>query len=191
MRRRWYWAVVAALVALCLAAGCARRAPAPKTAVPMLPDWAPKSPSPQFLRAAKVLKPMPSDFIAQMANAIGAAKIARWQVTWVASWEVFGSMTDAQIEQFRATGQVKVPVKSLTKAQRAALDRYFEVWRQNMAGLPFDRDELVMLYKEGAQRDLSNVDVGFVSDGRGVNMRWWITRRGGGLSTPSNTVGTI
>lgn len=85
----WRSAVVAlCFVMVCVAAGCGRKAektPAAKATPPAgvgLPDWAPKNPSPEFLRAAKVLKPLPED-----AGGGGSPLT-------VAFHEMFGALTD-------------------------------------------------------------------------------------------------
>jgi len=72
MGRQIIWLSVPLMV---LAFGCSHRAPqrpsapapAPKASVP-LPEWAPKDPSPEFLRAAKVLKPMPPELFRDAAQ---------------------------------------------------------------------------------------------------------------------------
>jgi hypothetical protein len=153
----------------------------------LLPDWAPKNPSPEFLRAARVLKPLPLDFMKSpgRTDAENGAKMKGATIMWPAAFEFFGSLSDEQIERFLRTKQVVVPpdqpgkpptrmkgsqvltpVKELTRKQRAALDRYLEAWReafkgQSIPGMPEMSDPLLMLYKRGAKRDLSNVAVGF------------------------------
>lgn len=190
---------VALLLVLCGVSGCGRKSTrnpakpaAEKPAVP-LPEWAPKNPSPEFLRAAKVLKPLPPELLAKVASSGAAtqAMVAQYRSTWVPACEFFGALSDQQIEHFKSSREVRVPVKSMTRSQRRALDSYFDAWGKAMAGDPSFPDLLVMLYKDGAKEDLSNVDAGFVSDGRGVNLQFWITRPDGSVSTPSNSVATM
>jgi len=141
-----------------------------QTARPVLPEWAPKNPSPVFLRAAKVLKPLPLETMKSpgRTDAENAARMKGATIMWLAAYEFFGTMSDAQIERFLQANPkyFVMPVKELTKKQRAALDRYFAAWRealkgQAMPGHPELADCLLMLYKDGATRDLSNVLVGF------------------------------
>jgi len=171
------WRVVgivglAAAIALC---GCGKKAAqAPETNTPQtsgvpLPEWAPKNPSPEFLRAAKVLKPFPlgemlrdprSDDISTRAAVRYATRV------WSAGYQFFGTLSDEQVGHFLSAKDklVVIPVKSLTATQRAALDSYFEASRQ--AG----KDRLVELYKYGADKDLSNVEAGFSTWGRSVHI---------------------
>jgi hypothetical protein len=144
------------------------------------------------VRAAKVLKPVPPEVLAKVAASGAAAQalVARYQRTWVPAYELFGALGDQQIERFKSLREVRVPVKSMTRSQRRALDSYFEAWRKAMVGDSIP-DWLVYLYKDGAKEDLSNVEAGFVSDGRGVNLQFWITRPDGSVSTPSNSVATM
>ena len=186
-----------------LAPSCGRRGPEEEagpssahTADVPLPEWAPENPSPEFLRAASVLKPIPAEMLGAWGEAGGPALqviLVRFRRTWTAGYELFGAMTDEQIERFVSTGQVRIRVRSLTPKQRAALDNYFDVWRDAMAGVGGGMDDvLVDLYREGAREDLSNVGVGFVWGGteedRGVNLQFWITRPDGTVATPSNAV---
>jgi hypothetical protein len=183
---------------LIIASGCGREAahtPTTRTDVP-LPEWAAENPSPEFIRAARVLKPIPPEFLGAWGEAAGPAAqatLARFRRTWTAGYEFFGAMTDEQIERFVSTKKVRIPVGSLTPKQRAALDNYFDVWREAMAGTGLGADDLlVALYKDGAREDLSNMGVGFVwggtEDDPGVNLQFWITLPDGSVSTPSNSV---
>ncbi|UCC67630.1 MAG: hypothetical protein JSV79_10995, partial [Armatimonadota bacterium] len=120
--------------------GCAKTEQPPeptpaRTSVP-LPDWAPENPSPEFLRAAKVLKPMPLETLSPGEEAVPglAAVSARIRETWPAAYGVFGSLTDEQIERFVLTKEVRMPIKSLTATQREALDTWFQTYRQAMKG---------------------------------------------------------
>ncbi|MGD0114085.1 MAG: hypothetical protein ABSD48_19685, partial [Armatimonadota bacterium] len=131
-------AVAAALV---IGLGCGRRAPqraagfesARKSAVP-LPEWAPKNPSPEFLRAARVLKPMPDELLQGIVgrSAEGEALLQRYRGTMPASYEFFGTLDDRQIERLRTSHEIRIPAKALTPKQRAALNHWFEDWRAAM-----------------------------------------------------------
>ena len=190
------------LLVLIIASGCGReaaeepeRTPAEATAVP-LPEWAPEDPSPEFLRAAQVLKALPLEALGGGSGNPAKEAGARRKVAILpAAWALFGSLSDQQIEGFQTTGAVRVPVKSLTTKQRAALDNWFEVFRSVNRGQypPQFRDQedlLVQLYKIGARQDLSNVDVGFSPEGgRVVRPQFWIRQQDGTFAHMS--VGSI
>ena len=181
--------VVPFAAALLLLSGCGEHAtqkqptkkPTETVNVP-LPEWAPENPSPEFLRAARVLKPMPDEALQlppgeapQGMNAM----LQRYRGTFRASYEFFGALDDRQIERFRATKEVRIPVKSLTARQRAALDHWFENYRTIMKGTgPEFEDYLTFVYKMGGSEDLSNVDVGFLAPGgKGghiVHIYFWV-----------------
>ena len=131
----------------------------------LLPEWAPEHPSPEFMRAARVLRPMPEEALVKSAKEgqYNEALLIRYRKTWPVTYELFGTLTEEQMRQFRATKKVRFPVKAMTKRQRATLDRWFEVWRESMAGCGDKamEDLLVTLYKAGAKEDLSNVEFGF------------------------------
>jgi len=203
MRANSLWLVVTVTLMLPVTTGCGRhKARESPTAVHMpepklpLPEWAPKNPSEEFLRAAKVLKPMPMEPTSAGEEATpGLAAIsARLRSTWPAAYGFFGTLTDGQIERFLSVKKIRIPTKSLTKAQRTALDRWFEAYRQAMKGAGLGGllpdDYLVQLYKEGAAEDLSNVDVGFATVPVGtsssaiqsthrVHLWFWIKRADG------------
>jgi len=195
---------IAGITAIAIAVtciGCGKKqtavTPTPTTSVP-LPEWAPKNPSPEFLRAARVLKPMPAE---KIPGFVGAAEAARLLQTYPAAWEFFGTLTDEQIHQFltskptnmpgeesQASTRVLISVRSLTPKQRAALDSYFEAWRKAMQGMPegtpgFSTDRLVDLYRFGAAQDLSNVDAGFNVAGHSVNITFRIRMADGTVSS--------
>ncbi len=146
-----------------------------------LPEWAPENPSPEFLRAARVLKPIPEEALLSIARADKAAEamLRRAAGAWPAAYEFFGTLTDGQIERFLSAKEIAIPVKSLTPEQRDALDNWFEVWRKVMNGLD-PEDYLIVLYKMGAEEDLSNVRVGFIAHGgHAVHIAFWVTPPGG------------
>ncbi len=161
-----------------------------------LPSWAPQHPSKEFLRAARILREMGTDVPPlpdtpqPQEDLAGKAFSTHYHRTLVPTWELFGTLGDKQVARFLSTKQIRLPVKSFTKKQRDLLDRYFEVWRQEMKGLPereneWSRDWLVALYKEGAREDLSNVLLTFQVRSRGrVAMILYVTQPGGKLSHP-------
>jgi hypothetical protein len=162
-----------------------RTTPAAKTDIP-LPEWAPKNPSPEFLRAARVLKPMPEEMLsraAETAGPEGQALLTRIHRTWTPTWEFFGTLDDSQIERFRTTREIRIPIKSLAPEQRDALDRWFESFRTIMKGTgpELEEDYLVSLYKMGGKEDLSNVDVGFVASARAVQIWFWVKQSNGAV----------
>lgn len=175
---------IALLVSGLLAAKPA--APAkPRQAV--LPSWAPKHPSPEFLKAAKTLKPIPEE-------------AHRYSPTYIPAWEMFGSLSDKQLREFLTPRQWSDPLasmpatlqkhlrereqakqvgdnlvystqmvhfmaKTFTPRQRAIWDDFVKAWREEYRGQPND-DLLVLLYKWGAKKDLSNVQVSFFLSGK-------------------------
>ena len=193
------------LIALLLVAtrGCGDGASGPRSrarrrpsADVSLPDWAPEHASQEFLRAARILKPMPREVFADAAQGEQAREVfyQRLISIWPATYELFGSLTDDQIDEFRTARKVYVPIKSLSTKQREALDRWFDAWRSAAVGRPppewewLEEDYLVLLYKMGAKEDLSNVDVGFdVPEGAPVHMRWQIVKPDGSMERPGIT----
>jgi len=180
-------------LSLALAAGCARRGaeqppepePTQATAVP-LPEWAPEDPSPEFLRAARVLRPVSPEVAQRESQGDPAAEAwwERYRSTYPAAYELFGTLSDEQVERFLSGGEKRkkllIPVRSLTAKQRAALDNWIEVRREAMKGVgPEEEDFLVKLFKLGARDDLSNVEVGFTAGGRVVHVLFCVTRSDG------------
>jgi len=140
-----------------------------------LPEWAPKNPSPEFLRAAKVLEPdLPEFFYSRDKDDLAVkASWARYSRTLPAAWELFGTLSDEQIEAFLTVREVRIPVKDLSHKQRAMLNHYFEVWRKVFKGVSainteFGDDWLVGLYKLGANEDLSNVLLVYRNQASGI-----------------------
>jgi|WetSurMetagenome_2_1015567.scaffolds.fasta_scaffold24766_4 hypothetical protein len=157
----------------------------PSPAATILPDWAPKKPSPEFLRAAKILKPMPEESSGQ-ADLTEQALAERYRRAMPAAWELFGSLSDQQLERFQNTKKVELPVKAMTKKQREALNHFFDTWREAMKGGPPEhQDYLVDLYKIGAREDLQNVLLVFEARASGtVAMLIYVQRPDGSLSLP-------
>ena len=94
-------AVAVFVASMLMIGGCARKAANPpkpaaqKSAVP-LPEWAPKNPSPEFMRAAKVLKPMPHELAQNNYPTLPSV------------WEFFGSLSDDQIREFQRLKEVRM-----------------------------------------------------------------------------------
>jgi hypothetical protein len=175
--RRSAWIGLALIVSLAVGAGCggrrAERSAALETAQQvevLLPEWAPENPSPEFLRAGRVLKPLPLDFMSSpgRTDAENAARMHGAALMWPAAYAFFGTLSDKQVERFLQAKPkyMVIPVKQLTERQRDALNGYFDAWREAWKGRAAPEssgfaDCLVILYKMGANRDLSNVAVGF------------------------------
>ena len=169
------WVVVVTVALGAVSTGCGERTGQPTTTAaqptqvadtPPLPDWAPENPSPEFLRAARVLKPIPREIVGKyvLGDNASAALVGRLLRTYPAAYEFFGTLSDEQIEHFLSAKEIGIPVRSLTARQRAALDSWFEAWRKAIEGASAEFcDYLIFLYKVGAQEDLSNVDVGFAT----------------------------
>jgi len=205
MKLRWY--VLGVMFAVVLAAitgggaalAAAKLKPAPsaagkkKPAPLVLPSWAPKNPSKKFLRAARVLKPIP-------------AEAEPYSPMHLAAWEFFGSLSDKQIAAFQKRQQVSLPIsgvkpdvrhflkenvgarevggklvyythdvyveyKSLSPQQQQLFHNIVKAFAESVTD--GDRDLLVVLYKCGAKKDLSNVEVGFSAlGGHAVHLRW-------------------
>ncbi len=136
-----------------------------------------------------MLKPVPPESLASASEGDQAtqAKLQRYRLTYPATYEFFGTLSDQQIERFLASKkkQIRIPVRSLTEVQRAALAHWFDVWRE---ALGEDHDHRVKLFKLGAREDLSNVDVGFwAPGGHSVHIWFWVVEEDGstGASTSS------
>ncbi len=186
---------VVAIVATTASVGCGRRSVQPPQAMPLkattpLPNWQPRHPSPEFTRAAKVLKPLPDELLqgALAKSTEGEAVLQRYRATLSAGYEFFGTLNDHQIERLQTNHEIRISSKSLTPRQRAALEHWFENWRVAMRGTGPIEDFLVSLYRIGAREDLSNVDVGFTAVRRGgdsmvaghlVQIYFWVTQPGG------------
>jgi len=181
---------VSVLLAMCALVYCV----AEKGLQVRLPAWSPKNPSAEFIRAAKVLKPLNAD-TKQDASAR------------VPMWECFGALTDKQLKSFMKiqqeklntakmnpkslsymkqhygavekdnflvydTRRITIPVKSLPAVQRKAFDKAIESNRAD-------------LLRYGALKDMSNVDLVF--DAKGCHEVWFslciVTRRTANNST--------
>jgi len=188
---------VVALVAICALCGCGSEtvetspaaasvqeapvADVTQTEGVILPEWAPEDPSPEFLRAAQVLKPLPASADADYSAGEIMKRRATARVAGPALFELFGSLTDEQLQEFLTSGEIRLSVKEMTPRQRTALDAYFDKYAEahKEDDSPLGRDQLVTLYKWGAEEDLSNVDMGFRRGGHGVGVTFWIKRPDG------------
>jgi len=197
MTRHGFVAGAIAVAALA-SGGCGRHpaqrpaavVPTPDAATP-LPVWAPNIPSPEFLRAARVLKPLPDEFLQGILgkSAEGEALLQRYHAMMPAAYQFFGTLDDRQVERLRTTHEIRIPAKALTPEQRAALNHWFEDWRAAMKGMrPELEDFLVGIYKIGGKEDLSNVDIGFTAvreeggrmvAGHLVQIYFWVRQPGG------------
>jgi hypothetical protein len=170
--------MLTAVMTLFLALGCGKKqpsvTPAPTTSVP-LPEWAPKHPSPEFLRAARVLKPLPMDLLQRKGEAIGLSDemLKRYTRWWAAGYELFGTFGDEQVGRFRENGTLRLHVRDLTAKQRQAFEAFMDAKDKALAGTDVS-EYRILLYKFGAQKDLSNVDVGFEVEAHVVMVRTWI-----------------
>jgi len=195
---------LAAGAVLAPALGCGREAATPDSPVtasqgtraesldlPPLPEWAPENPSPEFLRAAKVLKPMPEESFNSPEDRAEAVTWLRYQQTLAAGFEFFGTLTDEQVERFLSAREIRLPVRSLTEKQGLALDQWLDAWRDAMRGEGPHPDWLVLMYKAGAREDLSNVHVGFDCPGHRVHIRFWITLPNGEVLGLGNGIADI
>jgi hypothetical protein len=188
-----YWIPVVIIVVVAMFFAYSRRAahePATSGGIRhvagvMLPEWAPKNPSPEFIRAAKTLKPLPKEALVRLSSGqfgqTAQAVVEKFSRTWVADYELFGTLTNQQIDKFKSTGTVRIPIENLRKSQRIALDNYFGVWKEDMTGVGAGVDDmLVMLYESGATKDLYNVDVGFAKmESHLVHMCFWVKKSDG------------
>ena len=134
-----------------------------------LPTWAPKNPSPEFLRAAKVLKPLPLE----SNRAIGSLGVP--------VWECFGALTDQQMKDFMKIRQEKQKTDGMTQQTISYMKKNYGATERNgyivynkreisvpvktMYGIQRKACDSIVesckadLYKLGAAQDLSNVDL--------------------------------
>lgn len=199
-RTRWT-GVALATVVVAVVAGCGGKAKQESAQVKLppgvvLPEWAPKNPSPEFIRAATVLKPMPADTSpgAQGGGLSAGAFEQRFHRALPAAWEFFGALSDEQIQGLRSTKSLHLGVAELAQPQRAAMDRFFATWRSAMQGLPADPERYTLdyvadLHRLGAAQDLSNVDIELAVRGSGIVAMLLRVRRPDGTMSPPAPVG--
>jgi len=169
------WLVAVVIVVLAVS-GCGRRdkqasgrkATGASASVP-LPEWAPKNPSPEFMRAARVLRGVPMDAVGRgdMPEQSWRALLEYMKRVSPTLWQLFGSLSDAQIESFLAAKRISIPVRDLTPAQAAALAAVLDANKDNeteISGVHLP-DFRTLLYKMRAAQDLSNVTIGFTIEG--------------------------
>jgi hypothetical protein len=163
MRTHWYRPGLLAMTVVALGTLATKAQPKatptptpPRKAAPAtrpLPEWAPKDPSREFLRANQLirsvsLESLKSPRLSGKAQEAALAGSVRWKI---GCYEFLGSLDDRQVQRVLAVGEVRIPLKALTKRQRALFDAVF-----------LRRGDLkVSLYRIGAKKDLSNVEVGF------------------------------
>ncbi|UCC67670.1 MAG: hypothetical protein JSV79_11195 [Armatimonadota bacterium] len=143
-----------------------------------------------------MLKPLPPEFSQQRTGGDLARKALseRYRRTLPAAWEFFGTLTDEQIERFLSAKSVRLRFVDLSGRQRAALLRYFDVFRESMRGLSpeeqeYREDPLVELYKLGAKEDLSNVEIEVLVRASGIVAMFMRAREPGGDLSPPLPVG--
>jgi len=166
--------------------------------VAALPEWAPEEPSEEFLRAVQVLGFIPrQEVLPEGADAEMAAFLtAMTEILWPRSFEFFGSLSDEQVQKFLAEQEIRLPIPLLPSSQKTALDRWLAaadelIMRAPEAARPVDQTlakggYLAVLQEQGAQEDLSNVDVGFKARRGVVGVYFWIKRSAGGQGPTIN-----
>jgi hypothetical protein len=132
-----------------------------KTPEQTLPNWAPQHPSPEFLRAAKILT---SYFWGEPKTLQEKVLKERMERIAVPAWEFFGTLNDQEMSKLMKSKDLRMRYRTMRPRQQQALKAWLEVWRQNMKDLDsgwyqggWQADWLVVLYKHGAKQDLSNV----------------------------------
>jgi hypothetical protein len=198
-----YFGIVISIPVISLAlVGCGQKPAEPVTSKPSpkvsvtnkpvpqatsLPEWAPANPSPEFLRAAKILRPLPLQDDPDIKTSDGSrasgelmAKVVRY--AFPRSYEFFGTLSDKQMELFLQKGELRIPFKSLTAGQRNAFDK----WQKGVVEA-FGNKLAATTSKLGAKKDYSNVDVGFgiksIKD-RTIGVCLWIKLPGQGGKGP-------
>lgn len=159
LRRTFSLACIIITLWFCL--GCGPRTAGDRE---QAPAWMPKNPSPAFQRANKLLRPLSPDSLRSIAREFpgGAASVKAYCRTFPALYEVFGSLTEAQLHEFDKADQVEVSMKELTAEQRRAVEHWFDLWQKEMKHAPAEvRDYRDLLVKSGAAKDFTNVELGF------------------------------
>jgi hypothetical protein len=188
------------LLLLGVCAGCGKKsAPAQTRNLPayVFTDqkvwWMPQKPSPEFLRAAKVIKKPLFDDPGKLVSLQEKAGNERFRQILVPAWELFGTLSDAQIKHLlnlphtrkRDDSQLRLPYRKMTTKQQAALRHYFDVYNATFKGhgdTEWPEDALVALYKCGAREDLSNLVVAYKIRGSGrLAMYMYVIQRDGKL----------
>jgi hypothetical protein len=101
-----------------------------------------------FFGGTRVLKPLPAPGLTRLLAPI-----------WTAAYEFFGTMSEEQVDRLRDRGVLRLPLQSLTEAQRSALEVLIEENERSNK-----RDLRALWAEHGAAEDLGNVDVGFKLD---------------------------
>jgi hypothetical protein len=121
------------------------------------------------MRAARVLRGVPMDAVGRgdMPEQSWRALLEYMKRVSPTLWQLFGSLSDAQIESFLAAKRISIPVRDLTPAQAAALAAVLDANKDNeteISGVHLP-DFRTLLYKMRAAQDLSNVTIGFTIEG--------------------------
>jgi hypothetical protein len=179
------------ILILCVCAGCNNHSTqsATNTKLPagvVLPAWAPANPSPQFIRAATTLKPIPDD--AQGPNPDQALHAKLDQVR-IPAWEFFGTLSDQEVSNLKANKELKLPFGTMNSEQQAAFNHFLDVWQNIMKDWPSNvglkRDLRIALAGKGAKQDLSNVLCKLVVRDSGiVAMMLYVIQPDSSLSQP-------
>jgi len=104
------------LLAVLVFAGCARE---------NLPVWAPQKPSPEFRRAAKMLKEPPST---TSEDAVEKAFESGRSQYLPPAWELFGTLEDRQIAELKQKRELLLAYKKMSGKQRNMLERLLFGW---------------------------------------------------------------
>lgn len=124
MKLAWCIVGIIGITAALAFAGCekadraAETTPA-KTATP-LPEWAPENPSPEFLRAAKVLTPIPTEGDGMENEILDKVLTEKWERVSVPAWEFFGTLSDEQVNRLFTSKPINVGGRpaSVSRAMR-------------------------------------------------------------------------
>jgi hypothetical protein len=105
---------------------------------------------------------MPAEFgpSADLSQESHRALTAFKQNTDPLCWELFGSLSDKQIERFLTSERVEIRVPDLTQKQREAFDSVLTAF-EGLRVQEMDVDLRLTLHRDGAREDLSNVSIGF------------------------------
>jgi hypothetical protein len=155
----------------------------------VLPEWAPADPSDEFLRGLRALLVVPTEQVLAPAgdNEELATYLKKMMNTlWPPAFELFGSLSEEEMATFFAEEELRLPVPSLPAEQQTVLDRWLAAADTVIARAPVGSDVppkggyMALMKEEGAEEDLSNVDVGFGSKNGMVGVYFWIKKTPGG-----------
>ncbi len=129
------------------------------------------------------------EFFTRKQRSLPLSQIAKWERAGVADKGFVDYYKEH--EQAKQIGDrlvwyhqdVAVKVSSFSPRQRAIFDSLRKAWQDANRGKP-NEDLLVMLYKQGAKKDLSNVEISFeVSGGHAVSLQIMTMVPMGGIGT--------